>query len=87
VSILAWIALGLIAGLLDRALARQGRPLGCILAVLAGVAGALLGGALATGLGFGGLLGGLDLRSLAVAALGAVVLLVALRLLRGRDVR
>ncbi len=79
----AWIVIGLIAGLLARAIAGA-RPAGCIATVLVGVAGALLGGALSTLLGFGGLLGGLDLRNLAIATLGAVVLLVGLRLLRGR---
>jgi uncharacterized membrane protein YeaQ/YmgE (transglycosylase-associated protein family) len=91
-SLLAWIVLGLAAGLIARALAggRGGGPGGCAgvalwgLWGLAGVAGALLGGWLSTLLGFGGLAGELDARNLVVATLGAIVLLVAWRLLAGR---
>jgi uncharacterized membrane protein YeaQ/YmgE (transglycosylase-associated protein family) len=88
-SLLAWIVLGLAAGLIARALAggRGGGPGGCagvVLWGLAGVAGALLGGWLSTLLGFGGLAGELYARNLVVATLGAIVLLVAWRLLAGR---
>jgi uncharacterized membrane protein YeaQ/YmgE (transglycosylase-associated protein family) len=89
-SLLAWIVLGLAAGLIGRALLPGGRragPGGCAAVVLwslAGVAGALLGGWLATLLGFGGMAGELDARNLVIAALGAIVLLVAWRLLAGR---
>jgi uncharacterized membrane protein YeaQ/YmgE (transglycosylase-associated protein family) len=83
-SLLAWIVLGLIAGLVARALVPSRGPGGCIVTVLVGVAGALLGGWLSTLLGFGGLAGGLDLRNLIIAVLGALVLLVLWRLLFGR---
>jgi uncharacterized membrane protein YeaQ/YmgE (transglycosylase-associated protein family) len=85
-SLLAWIVLGLIAGLLARALVPGRGPGGCVVAVLVGIAGALLGGCLSTLLGFGGLAGGLDPRNLIVAVLGAIVLLVLWRLLTGRRV-
>jgi uncharacterized membrane protein YeaQ/YmgE (transglycosylase-associated protein family) len=49
-----------------------------------GVVGALLGGFLATLLGFGGLTGQLDWRSLVIAVLGSIVLLAIFRMLRGR---
>jgi uncharacterized membrane protein YeaQ/YmgE (transglycosylase-associated protein family) len=83
-SLLAWIVLGLIAGLVARALVPGRGPGGCVVTVLVGVAGALLGGWLSTLLGFGGLAGGLDLRNLIIAVLGAIVLLVLWRLLTGR---
>ena len=92
-SLLAWIVLGLAAGLIGRALLPGGRRAGlggCAAAGLwglwglAGIAGALLGGWLATLLGFGGVAGELDARNLVVAALGTIVLLVAWRLLAGR---
>jgi uncharacterized membrane protein YeaQ/YmgE (transglycosylase-associated protein family) len=89
-ALVAWIVLGLAAGLVAKMLAggRAG-PGGCagvVLWGLAGIAGALLGGWLSTLLGFGGLAGVLDARNLAIAVLGSIVLLVAWRLLAGRRV-
>ena len=83
-SLLAWIVLGLIAGLAAKALVPGRDPGGCIVTMLVGIAGALIGGWLSTLLGFGGLAGGLDLRNLVIAVLGAIVLLVVWRLLFGR---
>jgi len=83
-SLLAWIVLGLIAGLVAKALVPGRDPGGCIVTVLIGIAGALIGGWLSTLLGFGGLAGGLDLRNLIIAVLGAIVLLVLFRLVAGR---
>jgi uncharacterized membrane protein YeaQ/YmgE (transglycosylase-associated protein family) len=83
-SLLAWIVLGLIAGLVAKALVPGRDPGGCIVTILVGIAGALVGGWLSTLLGFGGLAGGLDLRNLVIAVLGAIVLLVLWRLLFGR---
>lgn len=81
-SLLAWIVLGLIAGIAARALLPV--PGGCLGAGAAGIGGALLGGAVSTLLGFGGIAGGLDARNLVVAAMGAIVLLLLLRWLSGR---
>ena len=81
-GLIAWIVLGGIAGLIAKALMPGRDPGGCILTVIIGVVGALLGGFLATALGFGGL-SGLDWRSLVIAVVGAFVLLAILRLLRG----
>jgi len=83
-SLLAWIVLGLIAGLVAKVLVPGRDPGGCVVTILVGVAGALVGGWLSTLLGFGGLAGGLDLRNLVIAVLGAIVLLVLWRLLFGR---
>lgn len=83
-SLLAWIVLGLIAGLVAKALVPGRDPGGCFITILVGIAGALVGGWLSTLLGFGGLAGGLDLRNLVIAVLGAIVLLVLWRLLFGR---
>jgi len=54
---------------------------GCVITVAIGIAGALLGGLLATYLGFGGL-SGFDVRSFVIATLGAFVLLLLLRVLK-----
>lgn len=82
-GILSWILFGLIAGLIAKAIMPGKDPGGCIITVLVGIAGALLGGYIATLLGFGGL-SGFDFRSLIVAILGAIVLLFIWRLIAGR---
>jgi uncharacterized membrane protein YeaQ/YmgE (transglycosylase-associated protein family) len=83
-SLLAWIVLGLVAGLIAKALVPGRDPGGCIITIVIGIVGALLGGWLSTLLGFGGLAGSLDLRNLIIAVLGSIVLLVIWRLVSGR---
>jgi len=83
-GLLAWIVLGLLAGGLAKWLMPGPDPGGCIVTIIIGVVGALLGGFLSTALGFGGLTGQLDWRSLIIATIGSIVLLLIWRLLRGR---
>ena len=83
-GLIAWIVLGLIAGAIAKALMPGRDPGGCIITIIIGIVGALLGGFLATLLGFGGLAGGLDWRNLIIAIIGSVVLLAIWRMLRGR---
>jgi uncharacterized membrane protein YeaQ/YmgE (transglycosylase-associated protein family) len=83
-SLVAWIVLGLLAGIIAKALVPGRDPGGCFLTIVIGVVGALLGGWLSTVLGYGGLSGRLDWRNLIIAVLGSVVLLILLRLVRGR---
>jgi uncharacterized membrane protein YeaQ/YmgE (transglycosylase-associated protein family) len=78
----SWVLMGLIAGAIARFLLPGKGSAGCLSTILIGVAGALLGGFLATSLDFGGI-SGFDPRSLIVATLGAVVLLIAIRIVRG----
>jgi len=85
-GLLAWIVLGLLAGWLAKLLMPGPDPGGCIVTIIIGIVGALLGGFLSTALGFGGLTGRLDWRSLIIAVLGSIVLLAIWRLLRGRRV-
>lgn len=80
-SILYWILLGLVAGALAKLLMPGRDPGGCILTIVIGIVGALLGGFLATLLGFGGI-SGFDPRSLIIAVLGSIVLLAILRAVR-----
>src|SRR5260370_32698257 len=54
-SILAWIVLGLIAGIVAKALVPGRDPGGCIITIVIGIVGALLGGWLSTLLRFGAL--------------------------------
>jgi uncharacterized membrane protein YeaQ/YmgE (transglycosylase-associated protein family) len=84
-GILSWIVFGLIAGAIAKLVTPGRDPGGCIITIVIGIVGALLGGWIATVLGFGGL-SGFDLRSLVIAILGAILLLVLWRLVSGRRV-
>ena len=82
---LSWIFLGLIAGSLAKFLVPGRDPPGCIVTIALGIAGAFVGGLVATALGWGQLeRGGLDARSILLATLGAIALLLLGRLLLGR---
>ncbi len=80
---LSWIVLGLIAGSLAKFIMPGRDPAGCIFTVFLGIVGAFVGGLIGTALGWGRIAaGGLDLRSIALATLGAIVLLSIGRLVR-----
>ena len=82
-GILAWILFGLIAGVIAKLIMPGEDPGGFIVTILIGVVGAMLGGAISTRLGYGEVTG-FDLRSIAVATAGAILLLILYRLLRKR---
>jgi len=73
-GILAWILFGAIAGLIAKALMKENAPGGFIATVLLGIVGALVGGFLGVQMGLGDL-SGFDLRSMALAVGGGVVVL------------
>jgi uncharacterized membrane protein YeaQ/YmgE (transglycosylase-associated protein family) len=78
---LYWILLGLLAGGLAKFVVPGRDPPGCIVTIVLGLGGAVVGGWIGTRLGWGRLHAGeLTLRSIAIATLGAVVLLLAGRL-------
>jgi uncharacterized membrane protein YeaQ/YmgE (transglycosylase-associated protein family) len=82
---LSWILLGLIAGSLAKFIMPGRDPAGCIFTVFLGIVGALLGGLIGTRLGWGAVNAGeLDLRSIAIATAGALLLLLIGRLVRKR---
>jgi uncharacterized membrane protein YeaQ/YmgE (transglycosylase-associated protein family) len=81
-NIFAWIVTGLIAGLLARWIVGDSRR-GCLYTTAVGVIGALIGGALMHASGHDGI-NDFDLRSILVAALGAIVLLLVLEAIGGR---
>lgn len=80
---LYWILLGLLAGTLAKFLVPGRDPSGCIFTTVLGAVGALVGGLIGSWLGWGRVSQGeFDLRSIGIATLGAVVLLLAGRLAR-----
>jgi uncharacterized membrane protein YeaQ/YmgE (transglycosylase-associated protein family) len=80
---LSWILLGLIAGSLAKFIMPGRDPAGCIFTIFLGIIGALLGGLIGTRLGWGKITAGdLDLRSIAIATFGALLLLAIGRLAR-----
>lgn len=80
-GILSWIVLGLIAGILAKLIMPGRDPGGFILTTLIGVACAMLGGFIATGLGWGDV-SGVNLHSIMVAIGGSVLVLLIYRTLR-----
>jgi len=85
VNIIGWIVVGLAAGLLARWIVKDERS-GCIYTMVVGVLGALIGGALMNATGRNGI-NEFDLRSIFVAAVGAVLLLLLLQAIGGRSMR
>ena len=82
-GILSWIVFGLIAGAIAKFLMPGRDPGGCIITIIIGVVGALLGGFIATWLGYGGI-SGFDFRSFVIAILGSILLLIIWRMISGR---
>ena len=81
-GILSWIVLGLIVGVLAKWIMPGKDPGGMIVTIAIGIAGALVGGFLATRLGMGAVTG-FNLGSLAIAVAGSLLLLFVYRRLRG----
>ena len=79
-GILGWIFLGLLAGTIARALIPgKTEPGGCIGTTAVGIAGALLGGFLATALDIGEIDDFFDLGTWLIAIGGSVLLLLIIR--------
>jgi len=92
-AIIGWIVFGLIAGLIAKAIMPGRDPGGCIITILIGIAGSLIGGFIGRELfGYGTATHG-DSRdltqpgfliSLVLAVVGAIILLAIYRLIKGR---
>ncbi len=82
VGILGWIVVGLIAGGLARWIVKDDRT-GCIYTLVVGVLGAIIGGGLMSIIDEEGV-DEFSFRSILVAALGAVLLLLILQAIAGR---
>ena len=84
-SIIAWIVLGAIAGYLAGFLVKGDEGLGIIGHIILGIVGAVVGGFLAGALlGIDPIDGALDISSIVVATIGAVVTVVVVSFLTGR---
>jgi uncharacterized membrane protein YeaQ/YmgE (transglycosylase-associated protein family) len=82
-GILAWIVVGLIAGLLAKLVIPGDDPGGIIITILIGIAGAFVGGFVFSIFGGSGMTG-FNLWSILVATVGAIILLIIYRLIAGR---
>jgi uncharacterized membrane protein YeaQ/YmgE (transglycosylase-associated protein family) len=85
-GIIAWIVLGLIAGGLAKLIMPGRDPGGIIVTMLIGIAGAIVGGFIFSLFGGGGV-SGINLGSIIVAVIGALVLLAIYRMISGRSSR
>ncbi len=92
-AIIGWIVFGAIAGLIAKALMPGKDPGGCIITVILGIVGSLIGGYIGRALlGYGTATRGDTsdltqpgfLMSLVLAVIGAVILLAIYRLIKGR---
>ena len=84
-NILAWLVVGLIAGWLANQVMRGGRG-NMVTDIVVGIVGALVGGFLAGQLfGVPNAVNGINLTSIVVAFLGAVVAIAIVRALPGRS--
>lgn len=81
-GIIGWIVVGLIAGGLARWIVKDDRS-GCIYTMIVGVIGALIGGGLMSLIDESGV-DEFSFRSIVVAVIGAVLLLLILQAIAGR---
>jgi len=81
VGILSWIIMGLIVGIIAKFIMPGDDPGGLIITICLGVAGAFVGGFLASRLGFGTITG-FNVPSLLIAIGGSVILLIVYRFLK-----
>ena len=88
IDLIGWIVFGLIAGLLARVLMPGKDPGGCIVTVLLGIAGAVVGGFVARLLGLATTTVTLGDRNflvqLAFAVIGAIIILAVYRMIAGK---
>ena len=84
-GIIGWVLLGLLAGIIAKALLPGDDPGGFIVTTIIGIVGALLGGLVARALGFGDPIDEFfDISTWIAAIVGAVVLLLIYRMVVGR---
>lgn len=80
-GIISWIIFGLLAGLIAKFIMPGKDPGGVFITIALGIAGALIGGFIATSLGYGGV-DGFNFGSFIVAVIGSLILLFGYRIIR-----
>ncbi len=84
-GIIGWILLGIVGGVIAKALLPGNDPGGLIITIIIGVVGALLGGFLARALGLGDPIDEFfDVSTWLAAIIGSMILLVLYRAVTGR---
>lgn len=86
-SLIAWLVVGAIAGWLASLVMKTNREQGLIMDIIVGIVGAFIGGFVFNALGIGGPapVDGINIGSILVAFIGAVILLAILRAVSGRN--
>ncbi|MFO7572757.1 MAG: GlsB/YeaQ/YmgE family stress response membrane protein [Gaiellaceae bacterium] len=84
-GIIGWVVLGLLAGVIAKAIMPGEERGGCFVTMLLGIVGALLGGFLATALGLGDPVDEFfDLSTWVAAVVGALIILLVWNAIRSR---
>lgn len=77
-GLLSWVVFGLVTGAIARFFVPGSGVYGLVVTAVLGVVGALVGGFIGAQLGIGGI-DGFDLRSIAIAVGGSIILLLGYR--------
>ena len=85
-AIIGWIIFGLIAGVIAKAIMPGRDPGGAIVTILLGIAGSIVGGFIGRSLFYRADNDPGTIMSMVFAVIGAIILLAAYRLIRGRGV-
>jgi len=83
-NILMWILVGLVGGMIAKAIMPTKFPGGIIMTVLLGIGGAIAGGFLSVAFGLGNGIDDFDLGTIFLSVLGAMLLLFGYRMLTPR---
>lgn len=78
-GVLSWIVMGLIAGVIAKMIMPGNDPGGFIVTIIIGIAGGVIGGYIGKLTGLGGV-SGFSIVSIALAVVGALVLLIGYRI-------
>lgn len=80
-GVFVWLILGMVVGIIAKLIMPGRDPGGFIITIILGIAGAFVGGFIASRLGFGSVTG-FDLRSILIAVGGAIILLSIYRVIK-----